>query len=143
MTAKEYLRGIQRLDKNIDRKIERLHELKEMSTSTGSFDYSKDRVQTSCSGDAPYVRMIEQITDLNNEINTDIDRLVDMKDRVEHIMLILDMSPNQKAVIRGRYFHGYTWDMIAVEVGCTVRNVHYIHQNALQALNTRCCVSKE
>ncbi|MCC8164487.1 MAG: hypothetical protein LIO86_15310 [Lachnospiraceae bacterium] len=106
-----------------------------MSVSTGSFDYSKDRVQASTAADAPYVHMLEQITELDNEISADIDCLVDMKEQVEWMMH--SFTPKQQAVIRSRYFHSYSWEDIAMLLGCTVRNVHYIHQAALQNMDRK------
>jgi len=53
LTAKEYLQILRRLDTVINQKIKEKGDLRTMSTSIGSFDYAKDRVQTSPSKDAP------------------------------------------------------------------------------------------
>ena len=78
MRAKEYLQQLQRLDTMINQKIKELDDLKVKSTCIDGFDYSKDRVQTSPSGDAPYVRTVSRIVDLNEEINREIDDFVDI-----------------------------------------------------------------
>ena len=57
MKAKEYLQQLQRLDTVINQKIKELDDLRLKSQSAGSIDYSKERVQTSPSGDAPFVKL--------------------------------------------------------------------------------------
>lgn len=76
MRAKEYLQQLRRLDTVIDQKIKELDDLKVKSTCIGGFDYSKERVQTSPSGDAPYVRTVSRIVDLNEEINRELMNLL-------------------------------------------------------------------
>lgn len=53
MTAKQFLKQAYRLDELIKSNQEELMKLKEMSTSVGSFDYSKERVQTSPKAECP------------------------------------------------------------------------------------------
>ena len=64
MRAKEYLQQLRRLDTVIDQKIKELDDLRSMSTSVGSIDYSKERVQTSPSGDAPFVKIVNKMIEL-------------------------------------------------------------------------------
>ena len=72
MKAKEYLQQLQRLDTVINQKIKEVDDLRLKSRSVGSIDYSKERVQTSPSGDAPFVKLIGRIIDLEEEINAEI-----------------------------------------------------------------------
>ena len=82
MKAKEYLQQLQRLDTVINQKIKEVHDLRLQAQSTGGIDYSKERVQSSPSGDAPFVKPICRIIDLEAEINAEIDRFVDEKHKI-------------------------------------------------------------
>ena len=64
LTAKEYLSQIKKIDLSI-RHLKMEHaELMEALSGVGGVDYSRDRVQTSAQGDAPYVRSIEHILEV-------------------------------------------------------------------------------
>lgn len=60
MKAKEYLQQLQRLDTVINQKIKEVQDLRVQMQSGGGIDYSKERVQSSPSGDAPFVKPIWQ-----------------------------------------------------------------------------------
>lgn len=79
MDAKEYLQQLRKLDIKINQKIKELEDLKITARSIGSIDYSKERVQSSPSTDASFVKTIEKISALENEINAEIDEFVDKK----------------------------------------------------------------
>ena len=68
MRAKDYLLQLQRLTTMITQKKEELSGLKAMSTSITGMDYSKEHVQSSHSGDAPFINPIFRIIDLECEI---------------------------------------------------------------------------
>ena len=61
MTAKEYLQQLQNADMTIRQKIKELEDLRAMSVCTGSFDYKKERVQTSLFGGALYEKDVMEI----------------------------------------------------------------------------------
>lgn len=71
MTNKEYLRQAYRLDQKINSDIEEVARLREMAGSISS-PVLGDKVQTSRSGDAPFVRSIEKILLLEEKINREM-----------------------------------------------------------------------
>lgn len=81
LTAKQYLEQLQEIDININQDLERLEEMRINACSTGAIDYSKDRVQTSPSGDA-LCRYVTNYVDFNEQINTEIDRFFDAKNQI-------------------------------------------------------------
>ena len=64
MTAKEYLKQAYRLDHRINSDISELGRLREMSSGISSPGFG-EKVQTSHSGDAPFVKCLERIYDLD------------------------------------------------------------------------------
>lgn len=81
LTAREYLEQLQELDININQDIERLESMKNNACGTGAIDYSKDRVQTSPSGDA-LCRQVTNYVSFNKHINQEIDKFSDAKNLI-------------------------------------------------------------
>lgn len=75
--AKEYLQQLKRLDIVIKQKSKEVDDLHLKSKSIGSIDYSKERVQTSPSGEASFVKLIGRIVDLEAEISQEINNFID------------------------------------------------------------------
>ncbi len=130
MTAKEYLRQAYRLNELIDSRITELERLRDYSTRLTSCSFEGERVSKSRSTEAPFVRVIEKIVDLEKVINRDIDRYVDLKtemnaaiDRVSNV--------DERLLLRYRYLNNYSWDDIAQLLNVSGRTVHRIHSSAL------------
>lgn len=81
LSAKVYLGQLALIDEQINQDIERLEELKQSARSTGSFDYSCERVQTSPIGDK-LCSDVSRYVDLDTQINAEIDRFVDAKEQI-------------------------------------------------------------
>lgn len=131
MRAKEYLQQLRRLDTVIDQKIKELDDLKVKSTCIGGFDYSKERVQTSPSGDAPYVRTVSRIVDLNEEINREIDDFVDLKHKIINQIQGLANTNHIKLLFK-RYIEYKRLEVISVEMNYTYQYTKELHGHALQ-----------
>lgn len=130
MTAKEYLRQAYRLNELIDSRITELERLRDYSTRLTSCSFEGERVSKSRSTEAPFVKIIEKIVDLEKVINRDIDRYVDLKtemnaaiDRVSNV--------DERLLLRYRYLNNYSWDDIAQLLNVSGRTVHRIHSSAL------------
>ena len=85
MTAKEYLSQAYRLDQRINSNIEEVTMLREMASSISSPSWG-EKVQTSRSTEAPFVRSLEKIMDLEDTINKEIDTLVCLKKQIPLLM---------------------------------------------------------
>ena len=81
LSAREYLKQLQEFDTNINQDLERLDDMKTSACSTGSIDYSAERVQTSPSGDS-LCKAVTNYVALNDEINAEIDRFADAKKQI-------------------------------------------------------------
>jgi DNA-directed RNA polymerase specialized sigma24 family protein len=129
MRVKEYLHQAYRLDHRINSDIEEMARLREMATSVSSPVFG-DKVQTSHSGEAPFVRYVEKIMALEEQINAEIDTLVDLK---EQIRGVIDKVPDtdERMVLRYRYVHNYTWEQIGDELNADKSTVRRWHGNAL------------
>jgi len=131
MTTKEYLQRLEKLDTIINQKITEMDNLKNMLTFIGSFDYSKDRVQTSPEGDAPFVKTIEKICVLQEEINREIDNFVDEKHKIINQIQSLPKRIYIDILFK-RYVEYKNFEKIAVETGYSYDHVIHLHGHALQ-----------
>ena len=129
MTAKEYLKQAYRLDHRINSDIAELGRLREMSSGISSPGFG-EKVQTSHSGDAPFVKCLERIYDLEEKINNEIDLFVDLKDEIRGV---IDTVPDtdERMVLRYRYIHNMTWEDIGDELKADSRTVSRWHGQAL------------
>jgi len=131
MRAKEYLQQLQRLDTVINQKIEELDELRAMSLSTGCIDYSKERVQTSLSLDAPFVRTIHRIIDLEEEINAEINKFIGKKHLIINQIQSLQ-NADYISLLYKRYVEYKRFEQIAVEMNFTYQYVRELHGRSLR-----------
>lgn len=129
MTPKAYLQQALRLDERIHSKIEQIESLNELATKCTSAITGMPHnpiPSTSTMADA-----VSKIVDLQEEIKADIDRLVDLKRELVQVIKSVDEIECQM-LLELRYLCYKSWDEIAVEMGYTVRNIHYLHKQALR-----------
>ena len=130
MKADYFLSRIKLYDVVIDQRLKEREDLKELSTCIGSFDYSKDRVQTSSENDASYVTAIERIMELEEAIDNLIDEYVDFKDNA--ISMIHEVG-NAKYVqlLFERYVEYKSLAKIGDRINRSNRQVYRLIQKAL------------
>lgn len=130
MTAKEYLRQAYRLDQKISSDLEEVASLREMSASVSSPQLT-ERVQTSKNTDAPFVRALEKIMDLEERINKEIELLMELKKEIRVVITTVE-DTDERMVLKYRYVHNYTWEQIGNELHADARTVRRWHGKALQ-----------
>ena len=129
--AQAYLEKIRKLDVRIACLLEEKKQLEDMALRVtpsmsgcgGSSGGNHDKL-----GNA-----VCRITDKEKEIDRTVDELVDLKDEASTLLARLD-NPAHLNVLHKRYFQYKSFESIAVEMGYTYRNIHYLHGRALQAL---------
>ena len=132
MTVKEYFNQAYQLDARINSKIEqvsRLHELATKATSTlsdmpGSATRNTHRMEDT----------IIKIIDLENEINKEIDRLVDLKTEMTRIISSVQNIEYQR-LLELRYLCFRSWKQIADEMGYSKQHIFRLHNDALEKVD--------
>ena len=132
MTVKEYLKQAYRLDKRIDSDIEELSRLREMAASISSPALG-ERVQTSKSNEALFVRSMEKIILLEQKIDEEIDLLVDLKVQIRATIENVT-NTDEQMVLRYRYIHNLTWEEIGDELHVDGRTARRWHGQALSSV---------
>lgn len=131
--VKDYLNQVRNADKMIDLKQKRLDELNAQKTAIGSQDFSRERVKSSPSGDT-LSRLIDKIVDLQNEINADIDRFIDLKAEIMRKIEALQ-NADDRIFLYAKYFEYKKHSEIAEEMRYSERNIVKIHKRALLRLS--------
>lgn len=129
LSAKKYLEQLEIIDMMINQDLERLDDMKTDACSAGGIDYSKDRVQTSMSGDSIGNTVVRYVT-LNDEINAEIDSFIDAKNQIIHEIRELK-DKNFINVLYKVYVQYKNVKTAAYEMGMSYPHVKRLHQNAL------------
>jgi hypothetical protein len=130
MNAKEYLQEIRTTDEMID---EMLKDRDHLSGMRYRITQNLKPVVSSGGGaHGGFTNASDGLIDLEREIDREVDRLVDMKREALPLLAKL-RNPKHYKVLNRYYIRHETFEKIAVDMGCSYRNVCYIHGRALQA----------
>ena len=130
MQVKQYLRQAYRLNELIEGNKKELEELKLMSTTIPSIDYSKDVVQTSKEADASFTKIIHKALELERLIHEDTEKMICLK--IEIRKTIDSVQDNEeKLLLRLRYLNFMQWDDVCDIMNISPRTAHRIHGSAL------------
>lgn len=78
---------------------------------------------------------VARIVDFENKLKRKRERLIAERCRMEDALEVL--TPDERVVIRMRYFHGLSWIQIQNHRGQSEAHIHRIHGAALRKLNPR------
>lgn len=128
MTAREYLGQIRALDDLINAKQGELYRLRLSATSVSSPTFG-DKVHQG--GDNRSMLIIDKIIAMQEEINAEINRLVDLKAEIrEKISRVY--NPQFVALLTEKYINGLTLEDIAERMEITDKTACRWHGEALQ-----------
>ena len=131
MKIKEYLMQAYRIDQRINSKLEQIAALHDLATKA-AVTYS-DMPKSSNRSESKIEDAIIKIIDLEDEINKDIDRLVDLKTDITHLIKKLD-SHEYQIILEQRYLCFKSWEQIAVDMGYSIQHTFRLHDAALTDL---------
>ena len=131
MTAKEYLVQARFLDMRINSKIQQVASLNELATKCTAT--ISDMPRNPNSGGSKMADAVIKIIDLQDEINHDINRLVELK---REIMGVITSVPNveYQTVLEKRYLCFLAWEQIAVDMNFSMQHIHRMHSAALKEI---------
>ena len=130
MTAKEYLKQAYRLDHKIDSDIAEMERLREMACSIGAPGF-EEHYDPNHQTEAPFIRALEKVWKLEEKINAEIDRLVDLKAQMRGVIEAVS-DPDERMVLRYRYIHNMTWEKIGDTLHADRTTVYRWHNTAIR-----------
>lgn len=131
MTAKEYLKQAYLLDKQIQVEVKKLKQLKDMRGTIQGCSYG-ERIGSNPNRnlEAPFVKTIEKIWDLEEKVNNQISKLVELQSKIDDAINQMN-EPAERLLLKYRYLNAMEWDEIADTMYVSYRTVHRIHASAL------------
>lgn len=136
MTVKEYLKRLQFLDIKINQKVKELDDLRMMSRSVKSADYSKERVQATSSNAASFESSVLRINELESVIDSEIDYFVDLKHTIINQIQSLD-NQCYVEILYKRYIEYKRLELVAVEMRYSYDRIKHLHGHALKEFESR------
>ena len=79
---------------------------------------------------------IVKIIDLQEEINRDVDKLVDLKKKIANSIFALK-DKEEQTVLEKRYLCFESWEKIAVDMNYSIQYCFNIHRNALKSIDMK------
>ena len=123
-----------RLNEEIDCKIEQLDVLNTLAVKTTSTLAGMPHAPGH--GGSKLENIIVKIVDLQEEINADIDRLVDLKKEIMRLIALVE-DKDQRLILEKRYLCGEPWTKIAVVLNVTNRRLYYLHELAIAEIQKK------
>lgn len=133
MTAKEYLNKIRILGFQIEQKEKQLEEARSLQGRIQSFDYSREKVQTSPHGDANIERAVKIMT-LEQELSDQLILLQKLKSKISDEIAGLG-KPEYVELLTLRYCEFYRLEAIAMEMNLSYYRIKHMHGEALKAFD--------
>ena len=138
LSAKEFLKQARHIDQRINSKLEQVQSLRELATKATATLSDMPRSAT------PNIHRMEDVickmTDLESEINADIDELINTKHKVMVVIKMVE-RPEYQSLLELKYLCMKTWEEVAAELGYVYRQVTRMHGYALEqveAILRRC-----
>ena len=129
MTAKEYLNQAYWLDRRIDSKLEQLSALRDTATKTTAV--MDGEVVSHTRNVHSLQDVIAKIIDMQEEINSDIDALVDLKRDIMRTIKGIE-NPEYQTLLELRYLCFKRWEEISVVMNYNLRHIYRLHDEALE-----------
>ena len=129
--AIEFLSQAHHIDVQINSKLEELSYLKALAEKVTT-TYQSDMVDGSRDVHKRE-EIVCKIVDLQNEINSDIDQLVDLKIAIRQIIESLP-DVDWRSTLDLRYNRFLKWEDVAAAMGYSVRSVQNFHDRAIAFL---------
>lgn len=132
MTAKEYLKQAYRLDQRINSKLEQLSALRSLAVKVTALNDGTFK-ETREIHSREYV--ITKMIDMEKELNTEIDALVDFKSEIMRLIKKI-ADPELQILLEQRYLCFKTWRQISDEMGYSEQHIFRLHARALELIKT-------
>ena len=127
---KEYLLGYQRINQRVNCLLLEQQRWRELATRVSPNLSGMPRG----GGGGGTQGAISKIVDLETEINTEIDKLVEKRKEIESVIRAVEDS-TLRALLEYRYINGKKWEEIALMMGYDYRWVLRLHGRALSAVD--------
>ena len=106
-----------------------MERLREMASSVGSPGF-EEHYNPNRPTEAPFIRCLERVWELQEKINAEIDKLIDLKEQMREVIAAVP-DTDERMVLRYRYIHNLTWEQIGNELNADKSTIRRWHGSAL------------
>ena len=133
MTVVEYLKQGLGLDRQINYHVAKMVELRLSVNSIPSLRLQADKVQTSPSGEAPYVNAMMRVEELKEQINREMALYLKLKSQITEV--IHQVKNNElQLVLMYKYLEGKTMKQIADLMNANRSTLYRWHERAIEQI---------
>ena len=93
-------------------------------------DSQRERFNASKNTDAPYIRTLEKMFDMESKIMMEMNLLLELKEQIREVIGQVD-KPEQQMILRCRYIHNMSWPKIGEELCADTVTVQRWHNKAI------------
>lgn len=129
MTPKTYLNQAYRLEQRIRLDTEELEDLRTLAATVSSPGF-EEHYNPNHPTDAPFVKTLERIWEMEQKVNDELDLLLQLKDEVQSVIAKID-NKDERLILTYRYLKNYTWARIGEELYADERTIRRWHDRAL------------
>lgn len=129
MTIKEYLGQAYLLDKRIKSDTMELDELRLMSQTISSPGF-EEHYNASKNTDAPYIKTLEKMFDMEEKIMKEMNLLLELKEQIRDVISQVE-KPEHQMILRYRYIHNLSWSKIGDKLCADITTVQRWHNKAI------------
>ncbi len=133
MTVAAYLKQGWQLDQRIGYRLRKLAEMRQNVYSLPGLTFCGDRVQSSLSGDAAFVRALVRMEAMQEAIREELDQLADLRKQMQDV---ISQTEDEKLMLTltYRYMEGMSYQQIADLLQVDPSTVKRWHQTALRLI---------
>lgn len=131
MLIKEFLGQAYRIDQRINSKLEQIVTLRELATKATAT--ISDMPVSGTRNINPMEVTVSKIVDLEAEINSDIDTLLENKRTIMSAIKRVK-NPELQTLLEFRYLCFKTWEQIAVQMDYDLSWIHRLHKKSLSKI---------
>ena len=129
--VKNYLSKAYQVELRIDDRVAMIQSLRDLAVKAGPT--ASDMPGSPNRNIRRMEDIIVKITDQENELRDEIDRLLDLRKSIHDLIAQVDV-PEQQVVLEQRYLRYLGWDEISGNIGVCRRQVHRIHDAGLEKI---------
>ena len=129
MTVKEYLGQAYLLDKRIKSDTMELEELRLMAQTISSPGF-EEHYNASKNTDAPYIKTLEKMFDMESKIMTEMNLLLELKEQIRDVISQVE-KPEHQMIMRYLYIHNLSWSKIGDKLCADITTVQRWHNKAI------------
>ena len=129
--VKNYLSKAYQVELRIDDRVAMIQSLRDLAVKAGPT--ASDMPGSPNRNIRRMEDIIVKITDQENELRDEIDRLLDLRKSIHDLIAQVDV-PEQQVVLEQRYLRYLGWDEISGNIGVCRRQVYRIHDAGLEKI---------